>query len=118
MRNRRQAENLPMSESQWIHFNSEELKEKINLETGRIDWQELQGHFARGVVVVLAADLDLVEVAARFAEDDKSRVEAWAKLGKIHRASTADAKRWQKTESSFWASVVAPWVLVQEITLH
>ncbi len=107
-----------MSEAQWIHFNSQELKEKINLETGRIGWEELQRHFARGSVVVLAADLDLVEVAVSFAEDDEGRVDAWAKLQKIRRATTEDARRWQKASSAFWAIVVAPWVLVQEITIH
>lgn len=42
------------------------LRAKLNLETGRMDWRALARHFARGVVVKVAAGLDLVEVASAF----------------------------------------------------
>ena len=35
--------------------------------------------------------------------------------GALHRAMDEDAIRWETEKSEFWAVVVAPWVLVQEI---
>ena len=45
------------------------LNEKLNTETARISWEELQPHFARGAAVYVAPDLDLIAVARHVAED-------------------------------------------------
>lgn len=92
-----------------------ELYARLNGETGRLAWPELARHFARGVVVVVAPGRDLVEVAARMARDDSAALATWVAAGQIARASDADAQRWQAQGTGFWAVVVAPWVLVQEI---
>jgi len=97
-----------------IELNSEELRQKINLETGTIEWSELVRHFAKGMVVVIAPDLDLIEVAERFTADDQTQVEAWIEQDKIARAQDDDARRWHEKNTEFWSVVVAPWVLVQE----
>lgn len=93
----------------------EQLRGKLNAETGKMDWPALARHFARGVVVKVGADLDLVEVAAAFSRDDKAAVEHWLTLGRIAKADVADAQAWNDRQASFWAVVVAPWLLVQEI---
>lgn len=92
------------------------LNEKLNLETGRIGWDELQRHFARGVLVVVDPALDLVDVATAFSLDDKQKVADWMHEQTVVRASDDHAQRWQAQQSEFWAVVVAPWVLVQERT--
>jgi hypothetical protein len=91
------------------------LRQQLNTETARIGWGELQRHFARGVLVKVAPDLDLVEVAARMAADDRDSVAAWLAAGSVAQATTDDAIAWQAREASFWAVVTAPWVVVQEI---
>ena len=90
------------------------LRDLLNAQTGRIAWSELQRHFARGVVLNVAQGLDLVEVAARVAEDDRAALENWMQAGQLAKASIDDARRWQDGQSWFWAVVAAPWVLVQE----
>ena len=95
--------------------NGAELREKLHLETGRLAWPELQRHFARGVVVVIARDLDLIDVAAAFAQNDAVQTQTWITRGAVARASDTDAQRWQRDNQVFWAVVVAPWVLVQEL---
>jgi hypothetical protein len=96
--------------------NSEnELTQQLNLETGKISWLELQRHFARGVVIKLAPELDLVEVAAKLVTDDKQAINSWMNKGLIGRATDEDAIRWTNSNPLFWAVVTAPWVLVQEI---
>ncbi len=90
------------------------VEEKLNVETGRIGWDELARHFARGVVIRVTDELDLVKVAAAVAEDDKARVADWLASGAIANASLDDARRWERSGELLWAVVVAPWVLVQE----
>jgi len=84
------------------------------LETARIHWQELETHFARGVVIRVDSDLDLVEVASCFANDDKPAVEAWINDGKVEHLGMHEAKDWGGRDPELWAVVVAPWVVVQE----
>lgn len=91
-----------------------ELRARLNAETGRIGWQELAPHFARGAVVRVVAELDLVEVAAAFAENQHETVQQWLAGGKVARADDRDAERWTADKPTFWAVVAAPWVLVQE----
>ncbi len=92
----------------------ETLRIRLNRETAKIAWPELQPHFARGMVVKVAPELDLVEVAVGVIRDDKQRVEEWMAAGKIARASVGDARAWMEKKQILWAVVTAPWVLVQE----
>jgi len=90
------------------------LRAKLNLETGRLDWPALARHFARGVVIKVGTGMDLVAVATALSRDDRSAVERWLAEGRIARAGDADARSWHERGATFWAVVVAPWVLVQE----
>ena len=92
-----------------------ELLQKLNLETGKISWPELQRYFARGVLVIVSDGADLVATAKAVSEDDKNYIEELTKNGTLIRAHDEHARRWQQTDPVFWAVVVAPWVLVQEI---
>ena len=60
-----------------------ELHDKINRETARVRWSELERHFAHGAVVWVSAELDLVEVALRIAHDDKDAITRWMSEGKL-----------------------------------
>ena len=93
--------------------NEELVSQKLNLETGQISWPELQRYFARGVVIIVAKELDLVEVAKQFSLDNKGAVQAWVKDGLVKNATDDDAKRWNDVQQEFWAVVTAPLVLVQ-----
>jgi hypothetical protein len=91
------------------------LRAKLNAETGKISWKEIERHFARGVLIRVSGEMDLVEVAFRMATDDRATVERWLNEGDIARASEDDAAGWNARDAVFWAVVAAPWVLVQEI---
>ncbi len=86
----------------------------LNGQTGKIGWQELVRHFARGVVVCVSPELDLLETAGQLVEDRADEIRALYEQGTLHRARDEDAIRWQQDDPEFWAVVVAPWVLVQE----
>lgn len=90
------------------------LRTRLIQERGSIAWSDVERHFARGVVIVVAAELDLIEVAARFARDDTGTVSHWLARGLVARANDAQARRFAATSAWVEAIVVAPWVLVQE----
>jgi hypothetical protein len=90
-----------------------ELHDKINRETARVNWSELERHFAHGAVIWVSHELDLVEVALRIAHDDKEHIARWMTEGKVAKVSDAQAQAWQATGALLWASVVSPFVLVQ-----
>lgn len=91
-----------------------ELRAKINKETARLPWTELIKHFASGTVVWVADELDLVEVAVRISHDDKANIARWMADGKIAKVSDGQAQHWLETDASLWASVVSPFILVQQ----
>ena len=79
-----------------------ELHDKINRETGRVTWSELERHFAHGIVIYVNEELDLVEVALRIAHDDKAAIARWMNDGKIAKVSDAQAQAWQAAEVQLW----------------
>jgi hypothetical protein len=96
-------------------MNETELREKLAADEGTLPWCELERHFARGVLIVVAADLILVDAATRVALDDAATVRTWMEAGRLIRATEDHARRWgQKPERHLKAVVVAPWILVQE----
>ena len=97
-----------------------ELHEKINRETARIPWAELERHFAQGNVVFVSPELDLIDVAVRISHDDKDSITRWMNEGKIGKVSDVQAQSWTEAEASLWTSVVSPFVLVQpeKTSLH
>lgn len=94
------------------------LRAKINGETSRMQWSELQRFFAGGAMISVAADLDLVEVAFRIASDDKQAVAQWMAENKVGKVSDAQAESWMQSDATLWAVVVKPWILVQHEKLH
>jgi hypothetical protein len=100
--------------------NDTELRDKINRETARLPWSELQRHFAQGTVVYVSTELDLVEVAVRISHDDKASISRWMGEGKVAKVTDQQAETWSAAEAVLWASVVSPFVLVQpqKSTLH
>ncbi|RBP25360.1 hypothetical protein DET50_12362 [Marinobacter pelagius] len=96
----------------------DDIKAKLNLETSRINWHELQTYYARGQVVRVAPELDLLEVAAELTADNKAQFEQWMQKGEVGDVSPDVARTWYDRNAELWAVVVAPWVLVQDRSGH
>ncbi len=93
----------------------EVYRTKINQETSRIAWRELQRFFASGATVLVAGDLDLVEAAVQISEDNQQQVAQWLSAGKIGKVSDEQALAWYEADADVWAVVVSPYVLIQEV---
>ena len=89
------------------------VRAKINSETARIPWKELQRFFASGKTLYVDSDLDLVEVGFAFHQDQAEMVMQWLDQEKIRAVSTELAKQWLENNTEVWAVVVKPWVLIQ-----
>jgi len=91
------------------------LRAKINMETSRIHWKELQKFFASGAAIKVSSTLDLIEVALQMHDDNKAQFETWLKTGVVGRVTDEQAAAWLAIDAEVWAVVVSPWILVQEI---
>ncbi|TXL17345.1 hypothetical protein BMR04_06315 [Methylococcaceae bacterium HT3] len=97
-------------------MNPEDLsKDKVNQETSKIAWSELQRFFAQGLAVNVSPEMDLVEVADAFSKDDKVQVEQWMKNQLVHLVTDRQAELWIKNDLLMWAVVIKPWILVQPV---
>lgn len=83
-------------------------------QTARIPWRDLQTHYARGSVVLVTAELDLVEVAVQLGLDNTDQFQRWIDAGQIAAANDDQARSWYDENPELWAVVAAPWVLVQK----
>jgi hypothetical protein len=90
------------------------IRAKVNLETSRIEWKDLQRHFANGSAIFVSSDLDLVEVAFQISEDNKAQVKQWMDAKQVGAVTDEQALSWYEADAEMWAVVVSPYVLVQE----
>lgn len=95
------------------NFDPELVRAKIVTETAKIPWQNLQRFFASGKTLFVSRELDLIDVAYAFQQDDSDIVAGWVDSEQIKAVSTEQAKQWISADSLVWAVVVKPWVLVQ-----
>lgn len=89
------------------------LRAEINEQTAQMRWSELERFFASGNVISVASGLDLIDVGARIAADDKVSVLDWMNAGLLHKVNDEEAARWHTDDVLLWTVVVKPWILVQ-----
>ncbi len=95
-------------------ISAEELmRGKLNSETARMPWKELQRHFASGHTLYIDPSLDLIEVGYRMERDDAAQIEEWMTQSLIRPVSNDQARRWYNDDAELWTCVVRPWVLLQ-----
>lgn len=90
-------------------------REKLNTETAKISWKELEVFFANGTAVHVSSSLDLIDVALEIFLDNKIQVEQWMSDNLVCKVSVKQAKLWLNNDAILWSVVVKPWVLVQPL---
>jgi hypothetical protein len=91
------------------------IRAKLNLETSKIAWKDLQRFFAAGMALAVAEDLDLVEVAFQVSKDNATQIREWMSAGKFGKVSDEQSGAWFERDELLWAVVISPWVLVQPV---
>lgn len=90
------------------------LRKKFEIEIGPADWKTLRPHLLRDAVILVAPDLDLIDVGIKVAEDDKAAIVQWIRAGKLTKPTPREAAVWEKGETDPLAVIVSPFVLVQQ----
>lgn len=105
---------MTVSEDDFLPDNEGPLEQRLYDQTAMVLWKELERHFARGVVLNVNPELDLVEVAVSLVEDNTRQFRQWMENGEVSELSDSRASQWAAEQPVLWAVVAAPWVLVQE----
>lgn len=92
------------------------VREKLRGETMAAAWGDLVYQFARGGLLLVTTQLDLLDVATAIATDAREQVEHWLATGAVRKASDEDAQRFQSEPNvRFQFVIVQPWVLAQRL---
>ncbi len=89
------------------------LRSELNEQTAQMRWTALARFFASGTVISIAPKLDLIDVGARIAADDKQSVQRWMDAGLLPKTSDDPATDSATRDTLLWVVVVKPWILVQ-----
>jgi hypothetical protein len=99
-----------------IELIMSDIKNKLQKEIASISWQEILPHAKRDVVVVIAPQLDLLEVAEAIALDNTSLVSSWITEKLVTKPSATQLTDWNTNpEKEFSAAIVQPFVIIQPI---
>jgi len=91
-----------------------ETRERLEQDLAEVEWQVLRAHARRGALILVSPGLDLVEVAASVAADERERVSAWIEGGQLAKPSPEQCERWEsELDRRFPTLIVQPYVLVQ-----
>ncbi|MBV4478091.1 DUF2288 domain-containing protein [Pseudomonas sp. B2M1-30] len=90
------------------------LYAKLLGETATITWKELEPFFAKGDLLWVSSELDLIAVAEAVASDEGQKVAAWLDEDKVAKLSATRAQDILERNPELWSVVVRPWILIQE----
>ncbi|MDH5633808.1 MAG: DUF2288 domain-containing protein [Gammaproteobacteria bacterium] len=90
------------------------LDERLHSQTAMVLWKEIEIHFARGVVIHVASQLDLVNIACEFVNNKPDRIKKLMTAGQVGVLDDDTAASWAEDQPVIWAVVAAPWILVQQ----
>lgn len=91
--------------------------EDLKQECAPITYKEIEQFFARGMLVLVTDDLDIIDVALVIQADDTQKLNEWISQEQVIRVHDDHAKKWSKQETVLMAVTAVPWLLVQEIDL-
>lgn len=89
------------------------LRSELNEQTAQMRWSELERFFAGGTLISVAGELDLIDVGARIAADDRDSVLSWMNAGLMYKVTDEEASSWHAQDALLWTVVVKPWILLQ-----
>ncbi|HDS1737846.1 DUF2288 domain-containing protein [Pseudomonas sp. BP8] len=90
------------------------LYAKLLGETAIIEWKALERFWAKGDLIWVDPDLDLITVAAAMADNRSEIFAKWRGDGAVGTLSAEQALDLQTRDPEIWAVVVSPFVVMQE----
>lgn len=93
-----------------------DLAQKLKEEIDTISWNGLTTHFAKGNVILIGQELDLLTAAIAVANDDTETIKTWMAEKSFLKPDVAEATIFSKHNTNFQFLIIQPFVLVKEIT--
>lgn len=93
-----------------------ELRAELAENLDQAEWEWLIPHVKRDSVLVVAKELNLVEVGIAIASDDLTSVQHWISEQLIQKPSETQLSNWNSNlQKRFDTLIVQPYVLAQEL---
>lgn len=90
------------------------MRERLAASIGEVFWRDLSAHAARDALIIVADELDMLDVGVALASDDAAKVERWIEDRALRKPSAADLARWSAEPAAMFESlIVQPFVLVR-----
>ena len=96
--------------------DNQELIARLNGETAKINWHELQKHYALGNVLAVSEGGDLIQVAIALHKDNSAQIQQWLNEKVVLEVSDQQALTWYESSATVWALVIPPFILVQAVS--
>jgi len=92
-----------------------DLRGELTENLDEAEWEWLIPHVQRDAVIVVSADLDLLDVGVAIASDNIVEVQNWISEALLTKPSATQLSEWNtKRSKRFNTLIVQPYVLVQE----
>ena len=93
-----------------------EMVESFKRDIAEVNWRELKIHLKRDAIIVVSAELDLVDVGVAVADDDKVLVETWITASQLEKPTEKQLESWeQESAQRFRMLIVQPYILIQDL---
>jgi hypothetical protein len=90
-------------------------REELALAVDEAAWGWLRAHLERGGLIIVASDLDIVEVGLKIAADDAAAIDGLIAAGGLTKPSAEHIATWDgNKEKRFLCLIISPYVLIQE----
>lgn len=94
---------------------NQDLRAQLDENLDEAEWEWLIPHAQRDSIIVVATELDLLDVGEAIASDKVSEVQNWIDEALIAKPSVGQMGEWNmQKEKRFNTLIVQPFVLVQE----
>ncbi|MEO1428101.1 MAG: DUF2288 domain-containing protein [Cyanobacteria bacterium J06633_8] len=96
-------------------MTNQDLRSQLDENLDEAEWEWLIPHVQRDSVIVVATELDLLDVGEAIASDRATEVQNWIDEALISKPSAVQMGEWNmQKEKRFNTLIVQPFVLVQE----
>lgn len=98
-----------------MHQPPIKTRDELQQQCAAIAYQEIQRFFAKGMMVLVADGVDIIDVAWLMQNNEVTTLTQLIAQKKVIRVHDKHAKKWSKKNTQLLAITVVPWLLVQEM---
>lgn len=96
--------------------DSAEVRDKFEKDLAEVPWRDLRFHLQKDAIILVADDLDLVDVAVDVAADNKDQVSLWIAAGTLNKPSQEQIDLWETQQDKPFRMLIAqPFILAQAV---